>query len=398
MHSKVFVVDREGKPLLPTHPARARKLLDTGKAAVERVVPFTVRLNRTVENPAGSFTAGVDDGAKYAGIAVVNDKTDEVVFRGTIRLRQDVHRKMTQRAQFRRTRRGRKLRHRKPRFSNRGRKGFLPPTVRQKKESVLRVLNNMKSAVRITGAVVEQGAFDVSPMGRGYELTGKEYQKSEYEGRDFRQKVLWRDRYRCRKCGSEKNLRAHHLKERSRGGTDRVRNGLTLCDGCHTALHRGEWKTEKKNAGTLKYPAHLQQGKHWLSGELEKQFGTVRVCFGWMTADWRNRSGLGKSHSSDAAAMVCRGRKPVMYGKDYLILPKRKKIWEANPTKTCTEKNGFRHYDLIKAEHRTKGTVVGSVRSLKAKSVTLRTPFDDNFAVSSSKANLLYRLGSVVYI
>ncbi|MCP4353183.1 MAG: HNH endonuclease, partial [Desulfobacterales bacterium] len=67
MLSKVFVVDGEGKPLLPTHPARARKLLESGKAAVERVVPFTVRLNRTVGNPAGSFTAGVDDGAKYAG-------------------------------------------------------------------------------------------------------------------------------------------------------------------------------------------------------------------------------------------------------------------------------------------------------------------------------------------
>ena len=86
---KVFVIDAEGKPLLPTHPARARKLLDNpfGKATVYQVVPFTILLNRVVENPVGEFTIGIDDGAKKVGIAVVNEKTQEVVFGGTIKLR-----------------------------------------------------------------------------------------------------------------------------------------------------------------------------------------------------------------------------------------------------------------------------------------------------------------------
>ncbi len=87
---KVFVIDFSGKPLLPTHPARARKLLDSGKATVYQVVPFTIQLNRVVENPVGEFTVGIDDGAKKVGIAVVNEKTQEVVFGGTIKLRQDV--------------------------------------------------------------------------------------------------------------------------------------------------------------------------------------------------------------------------------------------------------------------------------------------------------------------
>jgi hypothetical protein len=153
-----------------------------------------------------------------------------------------------------------------------------------------------------------------------------------------------------------------------------------------------------KRAGSLKYPAHLRQGKWYLFGKLAVRFQTVRICFGWMTADWRKRSGLGKSHSNDAAAMVCRGRMPIMRGKDYLILPRRKKTWEANPTKTCSEKNGFRHYDLVKAKHRTRGTVIGSVRSLKAKAMTLRTKSDDNFPVSYRKSELLQRFGSIVYI
>ncbi len=34
--SKVFVLDREKRPLLPIHPATARQLLRNGKAAVFR--------------------------------------------------------------------------------------------------------------------------------------------------------------------------------------------------------------------------------------------------------------------------------------------------------------------------------------------------------------------------
>ena len=119
MTPKVFVIDKEGKPCLPTHPARARKLLRNGKAKVIRVVPFTIQLNRVIENPVGSFTVGIDDGAKNVGIAIVNETTREVVFRGTIQLRQDVSLKIKQRAQYRRARRTRKYRHRKARFLNR---------------------------------------------------------------------------------------------------------------------------------------------------------------------------------------------------------------------------------------------------------------------------------------
>ena len=53
---KVFVVDGENKPLLPTTPRRARKLLDAKKAEVIQVMPFTIRLNRIIDTPVGSFT------------------------------------------------------------------------------------------------------------------------------------------------------------------------------------------------------------------------------------------------------------------------------------------------------------------------------------------------------
>lgn len=395
--SKVFVVDAEGKPLLPTHPARSRKLIREGKAKVLRIVPYTIQLNRVVDNPVGSFTVGIDDGAKEVGISVVNEHTEEVVFSGTIQLRQDVSRKVTQRRQYRRTRRSRKLRHRKAKFNNRGKKGMIPPSIQQKKDSVLRVVEDLKTIVNITKAIVEEGMFDTSSMAAGKKKEGIEYQIPDYEGRDFREKVLWRDRYACRHCKSKDKLRAHHVKPRSRGGTNTPKNGITLCENCHKELHEGVWILDIKPEDFI-YPAHLQQGKWYLYNGLKGLGIGVSRCFGWMTYYWRNNIGLLKSHINDAISMVCRNYVPLICPKEYLIIPRRKKIWENNPTKTCTEKHGFKHWDLAKAKHRTRGTVIGAVRSLKANCVTLRTPWDDNFAVSYRKSKVLWRFNGIAYV
>lgn len=43
----VFVLDSNKEPLNLTHPARARKLLKTGKAAVFKRYPFTIIARRS---------------------------------------------------------------------------------------------------------------------------------------------------------------------------------------------------------------------------------------------------------------------------------------------------------------------------------------------------------------
>ncbi len=396
MAPKVFVVDKEGKPLLTTHPARARKLLRNGKAEVIRVVPFTIKLKRMIEKPVGSFTVGIDDGAKYVGIAVVNEKTREVVFHGTIQCRQDVSRKIKQRAQLRRARRSRKLRHRKARFLNR--KHRMPqPSIRQRKESIVRVILDLKNVVNITTVVLEQGQFDVASMTAGRKLVSTEFQQSEYEGRNFRAKVLWRDNYTCQHCGGKDKLNAHHILRRIDGGGNTPQNGITLCKKCHDSLHTGEWILKKKPL-SIKYPMHLMQGKQYIKNLLSSLGMQVETCVGWMTATWRQNIQIEKSHTNDAIAMVTRNYMPTISCLEYTILPKRAKVWEANPTKRSSEKFGFRHYDLVLATHRTRGTVVGSVRSLKAKVMTLRTRFDDNFPVSYRKSRLLTRFCRIIYL
>ncbi|GAB6075182.1 RNA-guided endonuclease IscB [Desulfurobacterium crinifex] len=389
---KVFVVDADGKPLLPTTPARARLLLKKGKAKVYRMIPFTIQLNRVVSNPVGEFTVAVDDGAKWIGIAVKGK--EEVVFVANVRLRQDVSRKVKERAMYRKNRRKR-LRYRPARFLNRRRgKDWLPPSIRYRKEVVLRVLNDLRKILNITKVVIEQVKFDISSIVAGRKLTGTEYQQKRYEGKNFREKVLKRDNYTCQICGSRENLEAHHIIPRSKGGTNLVENGITLCKDCHKAVHEGRIKITA-NIFSLKAPIVVQQGKLWLYRKLKEQFKEVEITFGYLTKKRREKLGLPKDHYADACAMLNCNK---IVSPVYLIIPRRRRPEINNPTKKHDEYRGFRHFDLVGAYHKTKGKVIGCVRSLKKSGLAIRTKFSDNFVVGYTKSKLLWRPRGLIYV
>jgi len=389
---KVFVVDAEGKPLLPTTPARARILLKKGKAKVYRMIPFTIQLNRVVKNPVGEFTAAVDDGSKYLGIAVKGK--NEIVFTANVKLRQDVSRKVKQRAMYRRNRR-RRLRHRPARFMNRKRsKDWLPPSIRYRKEVVLRVLNDLSKFLNITKVIIEQVKFDVSSLVAGRRLKGKEYQRKRYEGRNFREKVLIRDNYTCQICGNKKNLEVHHIIPRSKGGTNVVENGITLCKNCHKAVHECKIKLTA-NILSTKHASVAQQGKWWLFRILKEQFKNVEITFGYITKKNREKLGLPKDHYTDACAILeCNN----IISPVYLIIPRRRRPEINNSTKKHNEYKGFRHFDIVVAYHKTKGKIIGCVRSLKKSGLALRTKFSDNFVVGYTKSKLLWRPKGLVYV
>jgi len=164
---KVFVIDKDGKSCLPTRSARARRLLRDGKAKLVTVVPFTIQLLRSINNPVGSFIIGLDDGAKKVGVSIVNDKTNEVVFKGQVELRQDVKRCMSKRRNYRRTRRLRKLRYRQPRFDNRS-GSKITPSQRCRKESSLRFIKNMMKRINIIKVIVEEVSFNHAENKHGY--------------------------------------------------------------------------------------------------------------------------------------------------------------------------------------------------------------------------------------
>ncbi len=65
-------------------------------------------------------------------------------------------------------------------------------------------------------------------------------------------RVLERDGWRCRRCGSLENLQVHHRIKRSQQGSDLLSNLVTLCAYCHMAEH-GQlcFETDRHTAGEL---------------------------------------------------------------------------------------------------------------------------------------------------
>jgi N6-L-threonylcarbamoyladenine synthase len=389
---KVFVIDSKGIPCLSTSSARARRLLKAEKAKVYSVLPFTIQLKYEIKDPVGSFKLGIDDGAKFVGLAVSYKK--DIVFQGVVQLRNDVSRKMKQRASYRKTRRNRKLGHRKARFLNRTRpKGWLPPSLLCKKETTLRVIDDLRKRINISICVVEQGQFDTSSLSRGQRLSGTEYQESQYEGNNWRQKVLWRDKYKCRKCKAKDNLQTHHLKPRSQGGTNVVKNGVTLCTDCHTSLHKNNW-VFKGRIPHFKYPTQLQQGKWFLWRELKKRFRKVKVIHGWRTAQLRRLLDLEKTHENDAAAITIANnpRCRVLH-----IKPLRAKAVRDTESKKRLEQEGFKHYDVVKSYKKKAGNFRGMVTSLREKYMFILTQAGKKSYASYKNSQILYEPRGLVY-
>lgn len=301
----VFVLSKEGKPLMPCSPRTARKLLEEKKAKVLSREPFTIKLLFGSSGYKQEVTLGLDSGSKVAAFAAIAD--DKALYLSEVKLRQDIRSNMDQRRAFRRTRRSRKTRYRQARFDNRRRDEWLTPTVRSKMNSHKRELCFIKKLLPITEVIIETASFDI------HKITNPEVSASGYQtGRmkDFynvKQYVLHRDGYMCKKCKkTETKLQVHHVIFRSNGGTDSPDNLITLCSACHSNLHLSDTAE-----ADLKKLASKRQKKHTLDAT---QVSTIRAflkkevvfteTFGYETKYKREILGLHKTHYNDA---ICAG-------------------------------------------------------------------------------------------
>lgn len=68
------------------------------------------------------------------------------------------------------------------------------------------------------------------------------------EYKEWRMKVFERDGFTCQKCGSTKNLEAHHKKEQSKYPDliYDIDNGITLCHECHKETDNYGYKAQSK--------------------------------------------------------------------------------------------------------------------------------------------------------
>ena len=233
------VFSSDGQPLMPTHPARARKLMQKGRAVPHHIKGlFGIRLlDRTrAQSSVQDVAVNIDPGAHTTGIAVVAD--DAVSSRTVLAALEIKHRAftikatLTKRRAYRRTRRGR-LRFRPKRFNNRRRKpGTLPPSVDSLRTDTMRVVRFLQTMYSVTRIRIERNKFDPQFMINPH-INSIEYQRGTLLGWEIRAYVLDRDDGRCAYCRrSRVRLELDHVRPRA-AGSNRVDNLVTCCRDCN---------------------------------------------------------------------------------------------------------------------------------------------------------------------
>ena len=298
----VYVLNKHGKPLMPCSPAKARILLKEKKARVIKRTPFTIQLLYGSSGYKQAVTLGVDSGYNHIGVSAVTEKKE--LFASEIELRTDIVKLLSERRQYRRSRRHRKTRYRKPRFLNRKKEeGWLAPSIQHKLDSHIKVIEQVKKIIPVSKIIFQVAKFDIQKI-KNPDIKGLDYQNGEQAGfYNTREYVLHRDNHTCqiyKGKTKDKVLVVHHIVSRQTGG-NRPDNLITLCNTCHQKLHKGEVKVslKPKNNG-FKAETFMSMVRWKIVNRLKELGNNIKATYGYLTKTKRIELGLSKSHINDA--------------------------------------------------------------------------------------------------
>lgn len=342
---------------------KVRRLLKNSLAHVVCRIPFTIQLDYDTTDYTQPVSLGVDAGSKHIGISVTTSEKE--LYAADVELRNDIVDKLSTRRELRRTRRSR-LRYRKARFNNRvssKRKGWLAPSVENKIQTHLTVVEKIHKFLPITNIVVETAAFDIQKINNP-SISGSEYQQGEQlDFFNVREYVLFRDNHTCQHCkgkSKDKVLNVHHIESRKTGG-DSPNNLITLCETCHKAYHRGEFKLNVKRGRSFRDVAFMGIMRWSFYEKLKNIYPNVSMTFGYITKNTRITNNLPKEHYVDAR---CISGNPVAKPLGYYFYQKKvrcqnRQIHKANFLKGGRKKlnqapflvKGFRLFDLVEYQN-----------------------------------------------
>ena len=325
--NKVLVLDTNRKPLMPCYPARAKKLLASGRASVFRRYPFTIILHdRTVEESVlQEVEVKIDQGSKTTGVAlVVYGVTGPAVsFAAHIEHRTNIKSGLDSRRAVRRSRRHRKTRYRQTRFLNRTKpKGWLPPSLVSKAENILNWVIRFAKLAPLSKFALETAKFDMQKL-ENSDIQGVDYQRGRMYGYADKKAYLFeREQGCCIYCSihaSKAKMEIDHVVPKSKGGTDSLNNLVLSCNACNQAKGNQDVQTYLKGKPSVlkrvkahlgqdyKDAAHTNSIRLFVLNKLRAMAdaigATLKVGFGSTTKENRLSLGLPKDHWIDAA--VC---------------------------------------------------------------------------------------------
>jgi len=327
----VFVIDKRKKPLMPCSEKRARKLLESGRARIHRLIPFSIRLidREVADCVLQPVTIKLDPGSKVTGIALVRESETIDPDRGegqksiaVLNLFELAHRgrqiseALTARRQMRRRRRG-SLRYRARRFLNRGNKGkgWLAPSLQHRVDTTVAWVARLRRLAPVTAIAQELVRFDMQAMDCP-DVSGVEYQQGTLAGYEVREYLLEKFGRKCVYCGAEHiPLNIDHVRPKANGGSNRISNLALACIPCNTrkSAQSVELFLAKKPdvlkrvlaqiKRPLKEAAAVNSTRWALFNALQATGLPVSVASGGKTKFNRHVLGIPKTHALDAACV-----------------------------------------------------------------------------------------------
>lgn len=311
----VFVIDSDKKPKDAIHPARARQLLKSGKAAIFKRYPFIIILKEEVIQEEREYHLKIDPGASTTGLALLHG--NKVIWLANLKHRGfQIRESLTYRRQLRSARRGRKTRYRKPRFLNRARpNGWLAPSLLSRVHNTITFVRRLKKACNIIKITFELVKFDTQKLANP-EITGVEYKQGELLGYELREYMLEKWQRKCAYCQvTNIPLQIDHIIPRSKRGSNRVSNLTLACEKCNNK--KGNKSIEeflKKKPELLKSilvhakrplaDAAAVNATRWKLFEKLKRFSLeLKTGTGGQTKYNRIKNNLPKQHYYDAACV-----------------------------------------------------------------------------------------------
>jgi hypothetical protein len=356
----VYVLNNLGQPLMPTENyAKVRILLKQNRAKVVKRCPFTIQLLYSSTNYTQEVILGVDAGSKTIGLSATT-KVKEL-YASEVTLRNDIVGLLASRREYRRTRRSHKTRYRKARFNNRvssKKKGWLAPSILNKIESHLKVIENIYKILPINRIIVEVASFNtqlLKAQDNNLPLpSGMDYQQGEQLGFwNVREFVLFRDKFQCQCCkgkSKDKILNVHHIESRKTGGNS-PSNLITLCKTCHDKYHRGLLpKFQPKRQPSYRDGTFMGIMRWKFYNQLKELYPNVSLTYGYITKNTRITNNLPKTHYIDAR---CISGNPLAKPLGYYYKQKKVRCHNRQIHKLKILKGGIRKRN--QAEYEVKG-------------------------------------------
>lgn len=315
----VPVVGNTGKPLMPTSPYRARALVNKGRAIVYCRNPYTIQMLDRETGDTQPIELKMDTGYQHIGLSICTEKKELVS--AQFDLLTDETERHNDCRKYRSSRRNRKTRYRKPRFNNRkgliAKDGFAP-SIRNKRDRHIDILERYARVMPITEAYIEMGQFDtqvLKAMAEGKPLPeGTDYQRGEqYGSQTLREAVFTRDGFKCIICGrspfkDKARLREHHIGYWKGDRTNRPGNLGTVCEKCHTPKNHqpgGKLYGLEPKLPPLKEATFMTAVRYDMFKRMKEACPGIGfyMTYGAATKLSRRELGIKKSHANDAYVM-----------------------------------------------------------------------------------------------